>query len=129
MAWAYTGDLSKPLDWVRFTIGDTTESDALMTDAEITSLLTLYSKNRTALLCMENILATLSKSCDYKIGPESVALSDRYKNYQTFYLAKKASLSQATLSPQVIQTPTGNTEDPIFTIGMDDNNSSDCGVN
>ena len=114
--WSYTGDLSKDLDWIRFTIGDTDPDEAFMTDIEITSLLSLKgSKEQAALSCMEHILMLIIKdSVNYKIGSTSVNTSDRYIGYKALYDEFSAKLTAGDLLPQVEDTK------PIFAVGMMD---------
>ena len=120
MSWTYAGDLSQPLDWIRYTIGDTDPEIPLTSDEEITSSLTLFNNNKvaTAKSCMEHILLQLSLSAvDYSIGPESVKASQRYKNYQQRYdvLMKTTFAANYNIS---VEDSKG-----IFQIGMMDNHS------
>ena len=129
LTWTYGGDLTTDKDWIRFTIGDTDVNSPLLYDEEITALLLNASKTKVAITSMEAILGKLSRECNYKIGPEAVSASDRYKQYQEFYQKTKATLVQSKLVPQAPQAPTGALGAPIFDIGMMDNYSSDSGVN
>lgn len=117
MTWTYTGDLKgSDLDWVRFTIGDTEADTPLLYDEEILAVLSIHNRRTdAAICCMENILLKLARKCSYRIGPESVSASDRYKHYKDFYESYKDSLSLGLLTPQQPQSGT-----PIFNIGMMD---------
>jgi len=85
MAWSYSGDpSSSPLDAVRFEIGDTDESDALLQNEEIMYVLDeeMDSVLRAALRCCENIIARFSREVNKKIGPTSINASEAVQHYQ-----------------------------------------------
>jgi hypothetical protein len=116
--WTYTGMASlSDLDYVRFNIGDTEQSTAILLDEEINIVLTLTgNKNKAVQKCMEITLLKLSKECDYSIGPEKVTASQRYENYKNMYTLIKSNMLNTAIVPQ--QT---DTVDSIFTLGFMDN--------
>jgi hypothetical protein len=80
--WSYSGDPeARPLDWVRFAIGDTDATKPVLSDAEITSLLTSEgSKWWAAVLGCEMGAATFTSRA---IASKSVGdLSISYDNAQ-----------------------------------------------
>lgn len=118
MIWSYNADLAGVKDWIRFTIGDTDTNSPLLYDEEIIAISNGVSRSNAAIACMEAILAKLARECDYKIGPESVSASDKYKNYQTLYVrVKKSLVAKSSL-------PTAESDTHIFDIGMMDSEVS-----
>lgn len=111
--WSYQGDLTIPLDWIRFTVGDTNPQDPLMSDTEIKCILSITgSKEQAAKSCMEHILILLSARVDFKNGPASVNESDRYERYEKQYRQYAKDLNTSSLNIPVVNTSPG-----VFHIG------------
>lgn len=117
MAWSYdatTLDTSKR-NQVRFKLGDTVSTDALLQDEEIDYLL---SQNNDVVLtaaiegCLA-IITALSGAVDFSIGPYSESQGDRLKNYQTLYRILQAQTVR--LNTPLSEAPT---TEPIFYYGM-----------
>lgn len=118
MTWSYSGDPTKSdLDMVRFTIGDTEEDTHRVTDEEIRAFLNLgKSVKETALICLQFMLVKLADECDYKIGPEQVTASQRYKQTKAIYDELDRDLKASNIVPQGPQKAS-----EIFNVGMQDN--------
>lgn len=126
MAWSYSGDPStSDLDLVRFLCGDTEEDMPLLTNEEITYLLsTKGSPQKAAQSCCERILAKLAREVDYTIGPERVEASQRLANYKELLKTLKADTIEATAAP--IWKP--SSPGAGFRVGMHDPYGGDyCG--
>lgn len=124
MAWSYSGDpKASDLDKVRFTIGDTDEQAPLLSDEEIQYLLEIVGDDtlKASIKAVNRIIAKLAREVDYSIGPESVKVSQRLKNYRALLRELKNDLSSLFSGP----VWTGSTEEdplrPIFDVGMHDN--------
>lgn len=119
--WSYSGNPeASRLDAVRFTIGDTEESFSFITDEEINYCLTQSNNNveLASIRCLERIVAKLAKTVDYKIGPESVSASDRFKHYKEVLAELKADRRNKFAVPD-IGRPLPH--EPAFDVGMHDN--------
>ena len=117
----YSGNPKDSLkDEVRFKIGDTDKDFYMLADAEIEFLLESNTNNvlNTCIAACNVILAKLAKEVDYKIGPESVSASDRYKQYSnTLKMLKDEKL---TKNAYVINCDQCD-HNPNFSIGFQDN--------
>lgn len=127
MAFTYNGEIdSSDLDWIRFTVGDTIETGARLSDAEITALLNLYNdKYHAAKYAMEKILSMLAVKTSHKIGSTTVEAGKMYDNYQKRYdkyiqEMDKTVTAVPGISPQEALNPS------IFTIGMMDATKYNC---
>lgn len=117
MSWTYSGDPSQSdLDMVRFLIADTDTEDQQLSNEEISTYLSMYtSVDQTVLYCTKYLMTKYARECDYKIGPESVTASQRYKQYKELYTSLKADVVAANTTPQVEKGST------IFSVGFTDN--------
>lgn len=123
--WSYSGDPSRSnLDQLRFILGDTDPDDPQFQDEELQYLLNKYgSVEKAAIEACKLILTKVAKEVSYRVGPESVSLSDKYKHYKDLL---------AELTKPGVAYPLGEFNDPgrnrirpIFDIGMtDDYNTS-----
>lgn len=98
MSWSYSGDPStSPLDYYRFTIGDTDEDNQLFQDEEIEYVISSNNENSTYILySLYSTLANkFSMSATKKtLGPQSVDYSERQRYWMErakYYEALKAS--------------------------------------
>ena len=82
--WSYSGDPSSSYkDAVRLLIGDTDESDQLLTDEEINYLISVGgSAEYGAVLAAESISAKLSRLADVKVGELSKSASQQAQAYR-----------------------------------------------
>lgn len=121
MSMTYSGDpANSKKDNVRFVLGDTDTSFALLTDEEINFALMQKEDNvmAAAIICCLAIVASLSKQCQYKVGPEYVYANQRRDQYKALYEDLQ------TMNLQDYGVPTGvlpedNTS--AFAVGMMDN--------
>ena len=117
MTYTYTGDLTKALDWIRFTISDTEVDQWWLSDEEIQYFINAnMDKELIALSCMEAILGKMAQKCDYKNGSISESLSDMYTRYTDKYTLYKQVMQKGRATPQQPQAGA-----PLFTIGLMDN--------
>ena len=118
---SYSGNPMDSLkDEVRFRVGDTDPLFAMLEDEEIEFLLSSNNNHvlNTCINACNAILAKLAKEVDYKIGPESVSASDRYKQYSnTLKMLKDEKL---TKNAYVINCDQCD-HNPNFSIGFQDN--------
>lgn len=69
----YSGDLTNPLDYVRFIVGDTNPSHPMLDNQEIESALSLKADDPTqaSILILSGLIARYSHLSDVKVGPVS----------------------------------------------------------
>lgn len=94
MAWTYSGDpKTSPQDELRFTIGDTTEADPLLSDAELDFLLDANGGNvrRAAVSACRAGLAKLSREADLSSGATSISASQRREGLEKLLSELKQS--------------------------------------
>lgn len=96
MSWSYSGDPStSPKDEVRFLLGDTSEDDPLLQDAEIAYLLDEHggSPLAAAIAGCEGVVAKLSREADMSSGATSISASQRRAHYASLLtqLRRRAS--------------------------------------
>lgn len=89
MAWTYNPALSTAKDRVRLLIGDTDQADGLLSDEEISFLLSSNGgdENLAGAEACEALAAKFARQVDTKNGALSVAASQRYRAY-----AQRASI-------------------------------------
>lgn len=118
MVWTYSGDPTKSsLDSVRFKIADTDKDDPKLSDEEINAFLfSLKSETQVVLTCVRFLMTKYAGECDYKIGPEQVSASQRYKQYKELYSELSSLYTIKSTSPQDPQDGT-----PSFGVGFMDN--------
>jgi len=112
----YTGDLSKPIEYIRFFIGDT-EEPFLMTDKEINSLLTIYTTVDKALIaaCRGLIARYHAEAIDNTTGPVSVKASQIVDNCMR--VLREARVEERSKRNRN-NVPVAKLRDSIFKIGM-----------
>ena len=82
MAWSYSGNPSSSmLDRLRFEIQDTSSEDPLLSDEELTFLLTNYTIYRAAAKACLAIAMKFAKLADKRIGPISISAGERAEKY------------------------------------------------
>lgn len=104
-----------PVNEVRFLIGDTDPDAPLLTDGEITYLLTANGNVvvRAAYQAVLRLLSQASKARTVTVGPTSISDSDRVSNWRTL-LDELAALGGA-IGLKVPGLPTaGGVEDPLW---------------
>lgn len=79
---AVDSDLSTPLEQVRAIIGDT--ENQLITDQTINALLLANSDNvnKTAIQCLQFIVADLAKGVEHEVGDVWIKLNQQYEQYK-----------------------------------------------
>jgi hypothetical protein len=96
MTYTYSSALSTNLDKVRFLIGDTTETEDSLSDAEISGLLTMYpSVHRTAAAICDRKAMDFASRPDISIDGASFRYGDRAKMYQDLAKSIRASEKNA----------------------------------
>jgi len=117
MSWTYTGNPNADdLSMVRFLIADTDVDDPKLSNEEINAFLgTNDTVEYAALVCVKYLVTKYAGECDYKIGPESVTASQRYKQYKQLYAEMKFDQSIKNTIPQMADLGV-----PIFQVGMMD---------
>lgn len=86
MAWTYSGNpQTSPRDELRFTIGDTTEADPLLSDEEVDFLLDANGGNvrLAAVAACRAGVAKLAREADFSSGVTSLSASQRREGLQT----------------------------------------------
>lgn len=82
MSASYDPTLPSPLDQVRFLLGDTDTSDAMLSDQEITALLGLYSSTaEAAAQGARSLSARYARQVDREVGDLKVMFSQRAKHF------------------------------------------------
>lgn len=134
MAWSYGGDpTTSDRDWVRFRIGDTVETDQLITDGEIASMLAQEpTKQKAALLVAKALLAKWAREVNSKMGKLTLDLGQRIDALKSVIedLRREADTAAGALgSPwmaahridrrEAIQEDTNRLQ-PAFAVGMND---------
>lgn len=131
MAFTYDDALTTDLAKVRFAIGDTTSAEALLTDGEITYLLTQYTTvARCAVEACKRAIAKLSKRADFTNGKNSVSASQRVAQFRELLTQLQAEALEAggmeivatgiSISENAAQDENADAVQPSFRIGMDD---------
>lgn len=129
MVATYTSPANSAADAVRFLIGDTDTSDALLQDAEISWLLSENGNNTysAAAHACETIAAKFSRLADTQVDDVRVSLSQRAKGYRSLAveLRGRIALTGAIpfcggISEAAKQTQQDDTDrvPPIFTRDM-----------
>jgi hypothetical protein len=118
--YSYSGDPSKrPIDKVRFLLGDKNMSAALFTDSEILFVLSEFGSN--AYFAASDLAATQAGSyssiADKTVGPLSIRYGEQSNRWTA--LAKTLRTRGAGQSGAKALF-TGNKRDPMFRIGMND---------
>lgn len=84
MTWTYSGNpANSPLDAVRYQIGDTQESDPLLSNEEIQYELARSGNDvlRAAVKCCEAIAARFARLANSTIGKTSIQAEAKFKQY------------------------------------------------
>ena len=104
MAWTYTGALNTDSEKVRYKCGDTDTTDQLVTDAEVTYVLTLSSDlNIAAAILLEGLAAKNSRKVNAGTGKLSVDASARMKQYLEMAKVLRGQGAENALSSCTIQ--------------------------
>jgi len=123
MAWTYSGDPStSERDQVRFLVGDTDTNDQLLTDEEISYLLTT-KKNvvKAAIEACNRLIAKFSRDVDYSIGPEKVSAGDRVKQFKSLKEELVRDSIESNAAPFWGGSELLEEQEPLFDLGMHDN--------
>jgi|688.fasta_scaffold347713_2 hypothetical protein len=94
--WSYTGNPSaRPIDMVRFLIGDTDSTNAQLNDHEITALLSQGSNdaNRAAVYACRSLATKYASKADYSRSVGGLSISTQYGATADRYLKLAATLS------------------------------------
>jgi hypothetical protein len=116
MTFTFAGDLTDPIDFVRFEIGDTTEDSAWLTDEMIDSLVETTGSNEAAVIkAIKYIIMQLSKP-DFKADWLSVTNGEARKGYQAMLADKQTEYgiitNRITASAVFTYRSDSNMEDP-----------------
>lgn len=106
--WSYTGNPdARPIDMVRFLIGDTDSTNAQLNDNEITALLNLTSNNTnaTAVYACRSLATKYASKADYSRSVGGLSISTQYGATADRYL-KLATTLEVQGSQQVPPIPT-----------------------
>jgi hypothetical protein len=94
----YSGNpAASDLDMVRFMIGDTDNSDLLVSDAEINGLLAANTITSTAVQCCLSLSAKYARKADKQVGDLRISYSQLSKQFAA--LADRIGRSPAAVSP------------------------------
>lgn len=129
MEWTYDPGISRPLDQVRFLIGDTNAYDPQLDDGEVTFCLTDNNGTvtRAALACAEALQGKYSRLVDSKIDDTEEKLSGRLGQYTQLVNQLRAKLARGGIRPlmggQSISEKRSNRRDvdlsqPAFTVAQ-----------
>lgn len=117
MSWSYdaTQLAISVKDQVRLLIGDTNELEPLIEDEELMFYVDQHPGDiaRAALACINVIIARITSTPDYTLGPYSESNANRVKAFRSL----KAQLEKQTIGyqPPLMQQPTTT---PIFKYGI-----------
>lgn len=123
-SWSYTGNPdARPIDMVRFLIGDTDADSQQLSDNEITALLTLASDNKTlaAISACRALATKYASKSDYSRSVGDLSISTQYGATADRYL-KMASVLEVQNAQQNPPAPTFDSTalgDFKFSIDMD----------
>lgn len=103
MSFSYTGNLTTPLNFVRFHTGDTNADESYLSDEVIHSLIaTTESKEKAVVAALTHIIMQLSKP-DFRADWLSINHADARKGYEMMLAQKKREFGllyhQATHTP------------------------------
>lgn len=131
-AFTYTGSPTDNLSKVRLLIGDTIESDVLLTDDEINFFITLEPVIfRAASKAAEAIAARFSREHDESIGKTRISFSQKFKQFMDLAKSLKdqasrlglVNISSGGISVSDKETEVKDTDrtEPFFTRRLHDN--------
>jgi hypothetical protein len=123
-AWSYTGNPdARPIDMVRFLIGDTDSENAQLNDNEINALLTQGSgdANRAAVFACRSLATKYASKADYSRSVGGLSISTQYGATADRYLKLAATLSAQgdEQDPPIPTVSTSALGDFKFSIDMD----------
>jgi len=120
MVWSYNSELTTDKDKVRFYIGDTDQTDQLLQDEEINSLLTKTTNVLLAAVhAAKAIAAKFSRQADKSVGDLRISLSQKAQTY----MALAADLEKRALTSSTCPTWQEPEKEARFEIGMMESNS------
>lgn len=117
MSWSYSGDPSTgDKDEYRFLIGDTDESDQLLSDEEIEYTLAKTTKHNNRLYILYQTIANgFAKEIKSSLGPQSEDPTKRNEYYSA--MAKKYGRMITGGIPSTVSS----SDDTVFVMGIHDN--------
>jgi len=133
MNWTYTGDPgSSAKDLTRFLIGDTDESEPLLTDGEIKWVLSQYNNTpmNAAIRCCEAVIAKFSRLANESVGQvridfqqKAVAYRELQRDLRNRLATEGAVPFAGGISKSQIRQENANTDrvKPAFTEHMMEN--------
>ncbi len=130
MAFTYNGDISTSnRDFVRFQVGDTSTADQLLTDGEITGLISEYgNKWAASAAAARGIAAGFARKVRESDGDASVDFQQQYEHYKDLAAELKAQVASGvkpfaggiSKSDKDAQRDDTDRVEPVFTKGMTD---------
>lgn len=129
MSFSYTDPSDSDKDHVRFLIGDTESEDTLLTDEEITFLLSQESSvYLAASAAAEGCASKLAREVTNSLEGASIQLSDQYRHYRelarTLRVEAQRKGDTSVKATGNINTA-GEERDPTFSLGMHDYEGED----
>lgn len=105
MSFSFTGDLTVDVDYVRFHIGDTTESEAFLSDELITSLVSVNGndKDKAVIAGIRYIITQLSKP-NFRADWLQVDYEAARRGYENLLKRKQQELGVNPISASVGHT-------------------------
>lgn len=130
----YSGDPSaSAADMVRFLLGDTDTANVLLTDSEITALLTIHSDEpyAAAIAAAKSLAARYARRVDKRVGDLSISWSQVSKNFRDLAVQlsnQHLSISDAlapyaggiSVSDKAANAADTDVVQPYFRVGMHD---------
>lgn len=102
MSWSYSGNPSHSAkDAVRFLIGDTDETEKLLTDEEINYFLSFFNNValNASIRCCETIIAKSSRLVDETAGSVSLSFSQRAAQFRSLLADLRTRLATDDMTP------------------------------
>lgn len=117
---SYDPTLASAMDLVRFLLGDTDVTNALLEDEEITALLETYgSADYTAAAAARSLSARFAGQVDKAVGDLKISFSQKAEQYAALAVTLEKHSDKRTR--RLISGQTLNVDrDPMFTLGMSD---------
>lgn len=117
---SYDPTLASAMDLVRFLLGDTDVTNALLEDEEITALLETYgSADSTAAAAARSLSARFAGQVDKAVGDLKISFSQKAEQYAALAVTLEKHSDKRTR--RLISGQTLNVDrDPMFTLGMSD---------
>lgn len=104
MSFTYSGDLTAPVDYVRFHTGQTVEGESFISDEEIQSLLETEGSAQAAVIAALGYIVSRLSQPDFRADWLQIDHAEARQGYEGLLARKRAELGQGGLTAKAITT-------------------------